>query len=248
MARPVTHAAVAVLTVLAACGGGRPAVLPDPMTELTRARALVRSGQFGKAITAFQRLSFEFGPSQPEAAEVRYWLGESYFQTRDFGSATQEFRRTADSYPESPWAPLALLRAGDARLRMWKRPELDPTHGEAALAVYQELLGRYPGTDAAARAGIHVRELRNQFAEKAYKTGMFYFKRRAYDSAIIYFKEIIASYPEADRVPHALLRLVDVYQAIRYTEEIEETCEHLRRYYPQAEGLADRCPASGGPS
>ncbi len=233
-----------VVLGLAACGGrGASNERPEPMSELARARALLREGRYGKALTVFQQLTFEFGPSQPEAAEARYWLGECYFQTGDYTSASQEFRRVADAHPDSPWAPAGLLRAGDANLRMWKRPELDPSAGEAAMAIYQELVGRYPGSEAAQRASLHVKELNDRFAEKTYKSGMFYFQRRAYDSAIIYFKEIIASYPDAARVPDALLRLVDIYRAIIYVEELEETCAHLRRYYPTTPGLEERCPA-----
>ena len=85
----------------------------------------------------------------------------------------------ADQYPNSAYAPLALLRAGDANLRLWRDPELDPSYGETALAIYQELAGRYPDSEAAARAQLHVRQLKEWFAEKSYKNGMFYFKRRA---------------------------------------------------------------------
>lgn len=233
---------VAVL-VAAGCGRGGPDVAPEPMSVLARARGMVRRGDFGKAIPLFQRLTFELPPSQPEAAEVRFYLGECYFQERDFPAAIDEYRRAADAFPDSPWAPQALLRAGDANLRMWKRAELDPTYGEAAIAIYQELAGRYPGSEAAVRASLHVRDLKNRFAEKSYKTGLFYQKRRAYDSAIIYFKQIIATYPDATLAPQALMRLVDIYRAISYGEELEETCAHLRRYYPDLRGLAERCPA-----
>ena len=65
------------------------------------------------------------------------------------------------------------MRAADSNLRLWRRPELDPSYGETALALYQELAGRYPDSDAAGRARPHVRRLENQFAEKAYKTGVF---------------------------------------------------------------------------
>ncbi|HEV8263396.1 MAG TPA: outer membrane protein assembly factor BamD, partial [Gemmatimonadales bacterium] len=119
-----------------------------------------------------------------------------------------------------------------------------------ALSIYQELAGRYPDSDAAARARLHVRHLQEQFADKSYKNGMFYLRRKAYDSAIIYFKDVIASYPDAQRVPDALLRLVDSYRAIGYKEELQETCAHLRRFYPQASGIARSCPANttGAPS
>jgi len=139
--------------------------------------------------------------------------------------------------------PGALLRAGDANLRLWRRPELDPSYGEAALAIYQELAGRYPGNSAATRAQLHVRQLRDGFADKAYKNGLFYYRRRAWDSGIIYFKHVIATYPETARAADAVLRLADTYKAIGYKDELRETCAHLQRYYPQAAGRAKSCPA-----
>src|SRR5437867_7409384 len=87
-----------------------------------------------------------------------------------------------------------------------------------------ELAGRYPETEAAARAQLHVRTLREQFADKAYKNGMFYFRRGAYDSGIIYFKDIIANYADTPRAADALMRLADSYRAIGYKDELREAC------------------------
>ena len=223
--------------------GPRVTPAPDPAAELAKARAQFRSGDFGRALLSFRRLTYELGPTQPEMADVRYHLAECYFQTGDRVQAAHEFRQVADQYAMSEYAPLALLRAGDANLRLWGKPELDPSYGETALAVYQELAGRYPGTDAAARAQMHVQQLREWFARKDYKNGMFYFRRRAYDSAIIYFKDVIATYPGTSPVPDALMRLVDSYRVIGYSDELKETCAHLRRYFAQTEGLDKSCPA-----
>jgi outer membrane protein assembly factor BamD len=233
------------LATLAAACHHAPRVQPvlRPDTELERALTLFRRGDFRRAQLVLQRLTFEVAPGQPEAVAARFYLAECYFQTGDRVQAAHEFRKVADDFPGSEYAPLALLRAGDANLRLWRRAELDPTYGETALSIYQELAGRYPDSDAAARARLHVRRLQNQFAEKTYKNGMFYLRRKAYDSAIIYFKDVIATYPEARLAPDALLRLVDSYRAIGYTDELQETCAHLRRFYPQALGLAKTCPA-----
>lgn len=241
-----------LLATLAACHHGSRAAVPapasDPAVELARARAQFRRGDFGHALLAFRRLTFELSATQPEVAEVQYYLAECEFQTGDHVQAAHDFRQVADQYPTSAYAPLALLRAGDANLRLWRRPELDPSYGETALAIYQELAGRYPGTQAATRAQAHVLQLREWFAEKDYKNGMFYFRRRAYDSAIIYFKDVIANYPGTAHVPRALLRLVESYRAIGYAEERKETCASLRRYYPATEGLDAACPAAADSS
>lgn len=212
--------------------------------DLERALTLFRRGDFRRAQLLLQRLTFEFGPGQPELAQVRYYIAECYFQLGDRVQAASDFRKVADEFPVSEFAPLSLLRAGDANLRLWRRAELDPTYGETALAIYQELAGRYPDTDAAARARLHVRRLERQFAEKTYKNGLFYLKRKAYDSAIIYFKDVIANFPNTQRAPDALLRLVDSYRAIGYTQEVQETCAHLRRFYPRVAGLDRSCPAT----
>jgi outer membrane protein assembly factor BamD len=238
-------------TLAAACHHGpKVRTVTRPETQLDHALTLFRRGDFRRAQVVLQRLGFEFAPGQPEAVAARFYLAECYFQTGDRVQAAHEFRKVADEFPSSEYAPLALLRAGDANLRLWRRAELDPTYGETALSIYQELAGRYPDSDAAARARLHVRRLQNQFAEKTYKNGMFYLRRKAYDSAIIYFKDVIANFPEAKLAPDALLRLVDSYRAIGYTEELQETCAHLRRFYPQAMGLAKSCPAdtTGTPS
>jgi len=246
---------VGMLMLCAVLGGGafachrgpkvaaaRPAVQPE--VELERAMRLFRRGEFRKAQLIFQRLTFEFSVTQEELAQARYYLAECSFQLGDHVQAASDFRKVADEFSTSPYAPTALLRAGDANLRLWHRPELDPTYGETALAIYQELTGRFPDSDAAARARPHVRRLENQFADKTYKNGMFYLRRKAFDSAIIYFKDVIANYPNAQRAPDALLRLVDSYRAIGYTQEVQETCEHLRRFYPNASRLAASCPAA----
>jgi outer membrane protein assembly factor BamD len=235
---------VAALSLAACARPGRPIPMGGG-TERTYEQALAafRRGDFNQASLDFRRLEFELGPGDPMMPEARYYLAECSFQSGDFAGAAMGFQKVAEEFPTSRYAPLALLRAGDANLRMWRRPEVDPTPGQAALAVYQELQGRYPDSKAAARAELHIAQLNDWFAQKDYEIGTFYVHRGAYDSAIIYFKDIVATYPNSKWVPRALLRLVDSYHSIGYAVEARETCAHLRRYYPQTDGLDSRCPA-----
>ena len=235
---------MSAVVVLAACHhGARVASGPTPEQNLARATQAFRHGDFRRAQDLYQRLLFDLGPGNPQLPEVRYFLAESNFQLGQFVEAAHQFRQVADQFPESPYAPVGLLRAADANLRSWHDPDLDPSYGQAALAIYQELQGRYPQSDAAGRARVHAVQVRAWLADKSYKNGLFYLRRRAYDSAIIYFKDVIASYPETSRVADALLRLIDAYTAIGYTSELRETCDNLRRYHPEAAGQARACPA-----
>lgn len=248
MSRSIATLLLVLAVGVAACRPRGRAPRSEPMSQpdvdIPKALDLFHRGNFRKAQTILQRVSYQLPPGSPELAEVHYYLAESWFQLGDYVQAASDFRKVADEYSLTEYAPLALLRAGDSNLRLWHRPELDPTYGETALAIYQELAGRFPDSEAAGRARPHVRRLENEFAEKTYKTGIFYLRRKAWDSAIIYFKDVIANYPTSARAPDALLRLVDSYRAIGYKQELEETCEHLRRFYPNAATDARACPAA----
>ena len=78
---------------------------------------------------------------------------------------------------------------------LWRRPELDPSYGQTALATYQELLNRYPGHTAAKRAQERIDDLQERFAFKEYKAALYYMRLKAYDSAILYLKDLVATYP-----------------------------------------------------
>jgi outer membrane protein assembly factor BamD len=245
--------------LLAGCGGGRsaevvttPANTPgyegassqqvDSMYRI--AERHVRLGKWDDAIKQLDRLLLEFSPGDSRIAQARYWLGEAKFSTGSHLEAAREFRRVSDETPNDRLAPEALLRVGDVYSDLWRRPELDPSYGQTALSTYQELLNRYPNSTAAARAQARIAELQERFAYKEYRAGLYYFKLKAYDSAILYLKDVVATYPRASIAPDALLKLVEAYRRLGYQEDVQETCGYLRRFHPDALRGDRHCPAA----
>ncbi len=233
---------LALAVLAAACGGGRPVQYPSPQALFDESLAAYRRGDCGFARRGFERLTRELPPRDPQQAEVRYYLAECTLRGGDQLEAARQFRRVADDFARHPLAPDALLRAGDAYRDLWRDPELDPTYGETALATYRELVGRYADTPAAQRAQLRIRAVNGMLAAKEFRNGVFYFRLRAYDSAIIYFKDVIAKYPLSPHAPLAVLRLIETYDRIRYDEEKQEMCQYLRQYYPQAADGTSACP------
>ena len=234
-----------LLTLVAAgCGAGGVQFDPDvnPLTLYEVSLESYRHGDCNRAVLGFQRLTFELAQGEPKQAEARYYIAECTLKDRDFLEAARQFRRVADEYPRHPLAPDALLRAADAYTELWKGPQLDPSYGETALATYRELSGRYATSTAAERARLRIAELNELFAEKEYTAGRFYMRLRAFDSAIIYFKDVVAQYPRSSFASKAVLRLIEAYTKIGYEEEKQEMCGYLLRYYPDTDGGADACP------
>src|SRR4051794_17021769 len=153
-----------LLASLAACGGrarGVDAIQPAPVVgqaeaasanELdstwARAEHAYRRGKWTEAGTQFERFLLEAGPGDPRATRGRFYVAETKLANGERLEAARDFRRVSDETPNDSLAPDALLRVGDAYAEMWRRPELDPSYGQTALATYQELLSRYPNTAA----------------------------------------------------------------------------------------------------
>jgi outer membrane protein assembly factor BamD len=246
------------ILVLAGCGGGRSpqaggsrsgapvqaegasAQEVDSLFRLSEAR--VRRGKWSDAIKHLERLLLEFAPGDSRIPQARYFLGEAKLAIGSHLEAAREFRRVSDETPNDRLAPEALLRVGDVYADLWRRPELDPSYGQTALATYQEVLNRYANSAAAARAQERIDELRERFAYKEYRAGLFYYKLKAYDSAILYLKDVVATYPKAAVAPDALLKLVEAYQRLGYQEDVRETCGYLRRFHPSAVRRKAPCP------
>ena len=243
---------------LAGCGQGRaavPTVTPTPVSRVaesassaeldslwTKAKFAFRHGKWNDAVKHLNRAILEFPPGDPRAAQAHFFLGESQFALGSNLEAAREFRKVSDETPDDPLAPEALLRVGDAYADLWRRPELDPSYGQTALSSYQELLNRYPGGTPAQRAQARIAELQERFAYKEYKAALYYIRLKAFDSAILYLKDLVATYPRAKVAPDALIRLVQAYRTLGYKEDVQETCGYLRRFHGGTAGLRVACP------
>lgn len=242
-----------LILVATACGGGQPGT-PEPVSGnaqlvdslWTSAQEHYRQGEWAKAGTELERLLLEFAPGDNRIINTHYMLGEIYFVQNDHIRAAREFRRVSDSTSASPLAPDALMRAGDVYADLWRRPELDPSYGQTALATYEELLNRYPDSPAAPKTRERIATLNNNFADKAFKNAMYYLRLKAYDSAILYLRDLLATYPRATVAPDALVKLIEAYHAIGYAEEEKETCGYFRQNHPNAPDLDRVCPVSPG--
>jgi len=260
MSSPVVRSTLTAfaLVLVAACSRGRPAPTPAPViaqegisrdeVDALWQRAIARftRGSWGKAAPLFERVALEVPAGDTLAIAARFHLAECYFAQGSQLQSAREFRKISDDTPTSPYAPTALLRAGDAYADLWRRPELDPTYGQTALATYQELLNRYPDSPVAARARQKISLLEEMFARKEYRAALYYYKLKAWDSAILYLKDIAATYPRAAITPVALLTLVDSYRKVGYTEDLQETCGYIRRFHPTTDGLDVACPIPAG--
>ena len=116
-----------------------------------RAFQALKDLRYADAAEKFQSF-LDIYPNSEYSDNAQYWLGESYYVTRNYDIALTAFQELMDRYPESPKVPDALLKMGYTHyeLKQWDR-------ARAALTQVQE---SYPDTTLARLAESRLRGMR----------------------------------------------------------------------------------------
>lgn len=230
------------LAVAMACGPTfRVSQYPTSESLFSAGVQQVRARKWDGAVLAFEKLTLELPARDSLLPLSHYYLAQAYSGRGDHLLAAQAYLRMAESFATDTLADQAMYRAGREYQQMWRRPDLDATYGGEATVVYQTVLGLYPDSPWADSATAQLEVLQEWYAQKDYIGAMHYFRRRAWDSAIIYFRDVVERYPEAARAKDAYLRLAEAYEAIRYRDDKLDVCNTLREKYPRDREVVEIC-------
>ena len=136
---------------------------PEADSQAAAASPEAEKAAYDKAFQALKELRYadaaeEFQaflnayPNSEYADNAQYWLGESYYVTRNYDIALTSFQALLDRFPDSPKAPDALLKVGYTyyELAQWDQ-------ARAALTQVQEL---YPDSTLSRLAENRLRSMR----------------------------------------------------------------------------------------
>jgi tol-pal system protein YbgF len=127
------------------------AIAADEKASYDQAFQALKELRYADAAEDFQSFLDQY-PNSDYADNAQYWLGESYYVTRNYDIALKSFQSLLDQYPESPKGPDALLKIGYTHyeLEQWDS-------ARAALTQVQE---NYPDTTLSRLAENRLRSMR----------------------------------------------------------------------------------------
>lgn len=145
---------------VAAAGAATQASTPqpaaiDPVKEQQAYQAafnLLKAGRYDQAGKSFQKFLDEY-PTSKFADNAQYWLGESYYVTRDFNNAMREFETLVKEHPDSQKLTHALLKVGYIHDELGRKDQ--------AREVLTELIEKYPQSTAAGLAEKRLQRMGN---------------------------------------------------------------------------------------
>jgi len=159
-----------------------------------------------KAIEIFKAVA-DNAPYGKYADLAKFKAGMSYKDIQDYNSAILMFKDLIDRYPNSPVIDKARFQLAECSKLLAVKPAYDQTPTNLARQEFEDFLKKHPDSEMAPDAKQVVEKLKSREAENAYETAKFYEARRAPQSAIIYYKDIIQNYPDTEWAKKAQERL-----------------------------------------
>lgn len=112
---------------------------------------LFKAGSYDKAIAGFSGFLKTY-PRSTLAANAQYWAGYAYYAQKDYKNAIEQQTKLISTYPQSPKIPDAMLNIASSQM------ELKDT--AAARKNFQDIIAKYPGTNAATIAAKRLELLK----------------------------------------------------------------------------------------
>lgn len=216
---------------------------PEPANLYAVGLERYERGKFGDAIIAFERLTTSLPTRDSLLPLSHWWLGQARRKNDERLLAAQSFSRLAELFPSDTLADDAMYMAGVSYREIWRKPSLDPQYGLLAQSQFRLVEGVYPESPFADSSRRQLAELEEWFATKDYETGMHYVRRRAYDSALLYFRDVVGKYPNTDVARRAMLQMVTLFRLpmLNYVQDAEEVCAALRAGFPTDREVLEAC-------
>jgi outer membrane protein assembly factor BamD len=239
------HAIAAGVALLALAGCYRTFNLrqfPNNEALYTAGLQQLQLKKWDNAVLIFEKLTLELPARDTLLPASHFHLAEAYSRRGEHLLSAQAYSRLAESFATDSLADDALYRAGREYQAMWRRPTLDPQYGGEAAVKYEEMLGLYPESEWKDSATKQLAVLQEWFATKDYDIGMHYMRRKAWDSAIIYMRDVVAKFPNTARSRDAMLKLVEAFDAINWKDDKADVCKTLKEKYPTDPEVVSSCP------
>lgn len=116
----------------------------EPLRLYRQSLDALHAGRHAAALVGLRKFLARF-PRHDYDDNAQYWIGECYYDLKQYKAALREFRRVVDRYPHGSKVPDALLKMGFAHLALGDRRDgrqdlesvrrLYPNHAAARLAV-----------------------------------------------------------------------------------------------------------------
>jgi outer membrane protein assembly factor BamD len=231
--------AVALVAVLAGCGGGgglfgggeggglfaardRQAPLEqlDAQTIYQQGELALERGNPDRAAELFGEVE-RLHPYSDWAQRALIMQAFAYHQDRDYESSRIAAQRFLDFYPADEDAAYAQYLIALSYYDQMDQVGNDSAIAIDALQALRTVIERYPDSDYTQDAVLRFDVAFDRLAADEMEVGRYYLRRQHYTAAINRFRIVVEEFQTTSHTPEALMRLVEAYLALGLTDEAQ---------------------------
>lgn len=231
----------AILMAVACSGGFKVRNYPNPVALFRAAEAEFEKRKWGNAITALDQVTILLPPRDTLLPRAHFLLARAYFNDKSFLLASSTYKRLFEEFPDDTLADDALLGMANAEARAWRGPERDDQHAKLAYEAYSLLPRLFPASPFVKEAEEGEIRMREGLGQHDVNRGNYYLRRNMWDSALIYYRDVVEKYPNTGAARDAMIRMVGIYKRLRYLDDAGDVCKQLRTEYAADAAVGQAC-------
>ncbi len=186
------------------CGGKKVLNIGNPDLRFAEIKKLYERKKYDRVIEEIEVYLIAFsGTAKVDSAQLL--LAEAHFYNGEFLLGQAEYERLSEQFPQSPLVEEARYKSALCWSKLSPKQELDQKYTQKALDEFQGFLEEYPQSHYAKDAEEGLTKCREKIAMKELAAAQLYFKMRKYESAILYFDQVIDTYYSTPAEPLAYL-------------------------------------------
>jgi len=148
----------------------------------------------GAAIEYFSKI-VEMAPYSDLAAEAKLNAAELQQRKKRFDDAMESYQFVMEHYPTTSAAEIALFQLATCYFEKALRARYDENSISLANTNFKSYVEQYPEGQFVKEAREKLVSLDDKKAKGAYEVGRFYEKKNAFQSALMYYKEVLQRHP-----------------------------------------------------
>ncbi|MEO0280487.1 MAG: outer membrane protein assembly factor BamD [candidate division WOR-3 bacterium] len=152
-------------------------------------------GKYDKARFYFNRVLFS-GEIKEYTDDAQFYIAKSYLNEKQFETAISEYNFLINQFPNSEHIEEAEFDLIKLEILKVRSPLHETKELEKVLAKLSEFQKKYPESQYIEEIKALKGEVLNILAEKIYKIAELYENMKKFNSAKIYYEELINKYPD----------------------------------------------------
>lgn len=159
-----------------------------------------------RAVEIFKKV-VENAPYGKYAEDAQFKLGEALKKSERYEEAIQAYHKISEDYPNSKYATQAMYEESYCAYRASLKPAYDATATDNAIKTFEKFTDKNKDAALAQKADGTMKRLKDNVAQKSFDVAKFYESQGKTEAAIIYYQDVIDTYPGSSFVNEAKARI-----------------------------------------